>query len=101
MKREKIKFSEEQMFDLWNGVYYKGKVFEFEGDTYTQVDKINTSDYSDGPSHDYIVKRGSDGKYFKFHVWDAGEHNGYIISDGQEYPMEEVFPEETVIINWK
>jgi len=101
MEREKISFSEEQMHELWNGVYWKDVAFEFEGDTYTQVDKINTSDMSDGDSHDYIVKRGSDGKFFSFNVWDAGEHNGYIISDGDEFPMVEVIPQETVTIKWK
>jgi len=88
------------MSDLWNGVYYKDKVFEFEGDTYKQVDKINTSDYSDGDSHDYIVERGSDGKFFKFNVWDAGDHNGYIFSDGEKHPMIEVLPVETKAVKW-
>ena len=100
MKKAVIDFTQEQMHDLWNGVYWKNQIFEFEGDTYEQVDKINTSDYSDGESHDYIVKRGSDGKYFKFNVWDAGDHNGYIFSDGDEFPMEEVFPVEESKVKW-
>lgn len=88
------------MLDLWDGVYYKNNQFAFEGDTYQQVDKINTSEFSDGESYDYIVKRGSDGKYFKFHVWET-PREGYIFSDGKEYPLEEVFPEETKKIVWK
>ena len=61
MKREKIELS--------------------SGELYKQVKKINTSDKSDGPSWDYVIKRKSDGKFFKFNVWDAGDHNGYIFED--------------------
>lgn len=83
MKQERllIEMSEEKQKELWNGVYYMGMSYEMDGETYTSVDKINTSDYSDGESWDYIVQRKSDGLYFKFNVWDAGEHNGYLCQD--------------------
>ena len=92
-KREKIELDHDKLMDLWNGVYHKGNSTELDGETYTQVMKINTSDKSDGESWDYIIQRKSDNKYFKFNVWDAGEHNGYIFED--EY-IEEVFERATV-----
>lgn len=83
MKKERllIEMSEEKQKELWNEVYFMGCSYEMDGETYTSVDKINTSQYSDGESWDYIVQRKSDGLYFKFHVWDAGEHNGYLCED--------------------
>jgi hypothetical protein len=90
MERETINFDNETMHELWNGVYYKGSSVKIMGEKYIHIDKINTSDYSDGESHDYIVQRKSDGKYFKFNVWDAGDHNGYIFSDG-DASLTEVF----------
>lgn len=83
MKKERllIEMSNEEQLELWNGVYFIGKSYEMKGEVYTSVDKINTSDYSDGPSWDYIVQRKSDDLYFKFSVWDAGEHNGYLCED--------------------
>lgn len=90
MKREIIELTKEELFDLWNGVYWEGEWYKLKGESYTQVDKINTSHTSDGPSWDYIIKRKSDGKHFKFNVW-YGEYNGYVFED--EY-LEEVFPVE-------
>ena len=91
MERENIDFDNETMHELWDGVYYKDSSVEIMGETYTHIDEINTSDYSDGESHDYIVQRKSDGKYFTFNVWYAGDNNGYIFSDG-EHSLTEVFP---------
>lgn len=83
MKQERllIEMSEEKQKELWNGVYFMGQSYEIDGETYTSVDKINTSEYSDGESWDYIVQRKSDGLYFKFNVWDAGEYHGYLCQD--------------------
>lgn len=97
-EKEIIECSSEELRDLWNGVYYKGNKYEFKGDIYEQVDKIDTSRYSDGPSWDYIVKRKSDGKFFKFNVWDAGDHNGYIFED--EY-LEEVHQSQKSINHYE
>ena len=93
MKTEKeerifIEMSSEDQLELWDGVYYMGSSYEIGGETWTSVDKINTSDYSDGPSWDYIVQRKSDGLFFKFNVWDAGNHNGYLCEDDG---LEQVF----------
>jgi len=100
LKREKIKLTYEVMFSLWDGVYHKDSSVKLNDDIYTHIDKINTSEKSDGESHDYIVQRKSDGKYFKFNVWDAGYNNGYIFSD-ETNTLEEVFPEKIEKINWK
>lgn len=82
MSKEKerilIEMTSEEQLELWDGVYYMGNSYEINGETYTSVDKINTSDYSDGPSWNYIVRRESDGLYFKFHIWEAGGNNGYL-----------------------
>lgn len=88
-KREIVKLDDDTLMELWNGVYHKGNTHELNGESYTQVEEINTSDKSDGPSWDYIIQRKSDGKHFKFHIWDAGDHNGYVFED--EF-IEEVFP---------
>jgi len=94
LDRVTIDYDQETMGDLWDGVYYDGSSIEINGETYTHIDKINTSDYSDGESHDYIVQRKSDERYFVFNVWEAG-NNGYIFSDG-DHSLTEVFP-KTII----
>jgi len=81
MKREKIELSSDKLMDLWDGVYFDSNEYKLKGESYKQIKKINTSDLSDGPSWDYIIQRKSDGKFFKFNVWDAGDHNGYIFED--------------------
>lgn len=100
MEREIITLDLETIREFWNEVYHKNSSTELNGDIYTNVDKVNTSEFSDGESHDYIVQRKSDGKYFKFHVWDAGYHNGYIFSD-EKNTLEEVFPEKIEKTIWK
>ena len=92
-EREIVKLTEDEIMDLWNDIYFKdGATSKIEDETYTRIQQINTSDKSDGDSWDFIVCRESDKKYFKFNVWDAGSHNGYIFSDG-ENDLEEVFLE--------
>ena len=81
MEKEKIDLTLDELMELWNGVYHMGNTHELKGETYKQVKQINTSDMSDGPSWDYILERESDGKFFKFNIWDAGTHNGYIFED--------------------
>jgi hypothetical protein len=82
MKKEIIQLEYDEIREFWNELYYPKSSTELKGEIFEHVEKINTSQYSDGESWDYIVKRKSDGKLFKFNVWDAGEHNGYIFSDG-------------------
>lgn len=80
-KKEKIYSTQEELLDLWNSIYHEGSCGTLNGESYKHIKKINTSDKSDGPSWDYIIQRESDKKLFKFNVWDAGEHNGYLIQD--------------------
>lgn len=92
MKRIKVKLSHDDLMDLWDGVYFDGNKHEVKGEIYTQIDKVNTSDYSDGPSWDYIIQRESDKKFFKFNVWESS--HGYVFED--KY-IEEVFPETKTV----
>lgn len=90
MKTERllIPMSGEQQLELWDGLYHTGSSYMINDETYTHITRINTSEYSDGPSWDYIVQRKSDGLFFKFNVWDAGDHNGYLC---QDKGLEQVF----------
>jgi len=85
MNKEKerilVPMSGEQQLELWNGLYHQGSSYTIDGETYTHIMRINTSDFSDGDSWDYIVQRASDELFFKFNVWDAGDHNGYLCED--------------------
>jgi hypothetical protein len=96
LDRVTLDFDKETMFELWEGVYFEDSSVEINAETYTHIDVINTSDYSDGESHDYIIQRKSDNRYFKFNVWEAGGNNGYIFSDG-DHSLTEVFPETKTI----
>jgi hypothetical protein len=96
IERILIEMSSEDQLELWDGVYFMGRSYEIDGETYTSVDKINTSDSSDGPSWDYIVQRKSDGLFFKFSVWDAGEYHGYLCEDDG---LEQVF--QTIKITYE
>ena len=93
MKREKIKLTEEELklFDFTAG--YIGAKWEVQGEIYYYTETIRTDVSSDGESWDTIVQRESDNKFFKWNCWDAGSHNGYIMSDRDEYQIQEVFPE--------
>lgn len=91
--REKIDATQEEILELWNGVYHPNDEYEFKGQTYIHMKTASASDYPDGDSWDFIIKRKSDGKYFKFNVWNAGEHNGYVVED--EYLIE-VFEKQTI-----
>jgi hypothetical protein len=87
-EREIIKFDYETISTLWNKIYFKGNVYEIDGDSFVQVDKINESEYCDGDCFKYIIQRKSDGKYFKFDVWNTESET--IFSDG-ENSLTEVF----------
>jgi hypothetical protein len=96
MERLKIEMSSEDILELWNLLYFDNSEADFEGEKYKNIQKINTSDYSDGPSWDYIIQRQSDGKFFKFNIWESSK--GYIVED--EY-LEEVFPKTVVKIEYE
>jgi hypothetical protein len=88
MGKERIYLTEEELEDF---DFTGGSKWELGGEVYDFVEKIRTDQWSDGPSWDIVVKRKSDGKYFKWNCWDAGDHNGYLMESGDNY-MEEVFP---------
>ena len=88
--REEINFDGETMHCLWDGVYYKNSSVNINGEIYAHIEKINTSEFSDGESYEFVVQRISDGKFFKFDVWEAGGENGHIFSDGNA-SLTEVF----------
>ena len=87
--KEKIDLTHEQLNDLWEVIYHKGNKYTLNDEIYEQIEKINTSEYSDGESFDYIIKRESDGKFFKFNVWDSGR-SGYIFEDKYIIEVEEI-----------
>ena len=92
MKREKIKLTPEELENFeFATTGYEGDKWQLRGETYSYVDTIRTDEMSDGPSWDVVVKRESDGKYFKWNCWDAGDYNGYMMESGDNY-MEQVFP---------
>ena len=93
MKREKIELTENEMEDF---DFTGGDQWELRNETYDFVETIRTDEFSDGPSWDTIVKRKSDGKFFKWNCWDTSRD--YQMESGDNY-MEEVFSElETKII---
>lgn len=92
MDRLLIRFDYDTIRELWNGIYYENSSVTINNETYTRVEKINTSEFSDGESWDYIVQRKSDNKYFNFNVWHT--FHGHVFSD--ENTLTEVFPQTIV-----
>jgi hypothetical protein len=88
MEKETIYLTEEELEDF---DFTGGSKWELRGEVYDFIEEIRTDKYSDGPSWDVVVKRQSDGKYFKWNCWDAGDYNGYMMESGDNY-MEEVSP---------
>lgn len=67
--------------------------------TEEEFDEVRTDKYSDGSSWDIVVKRESDGKFFKWNCW-AGKNYSYRMQGGNNY-MTEVFPESITKIIYK
>lgn len=91
MKKEKIYLTEEELedFDITGC-----DEWELRSETYVYVDTTRTDTTSDGPSWDTIVKRQSDGKFFKWNCWDTGHQ--FCMEHGNNY-MEETFPKQVTI----
>lgn len=87
MDREIIKLTKEELeyFDFTGG-----QTWELRDETYNFIEEIRTDGTSDGESWDIVVQRESDNKFFKWNCWDAGNRNGYIMSDGDN-TIEQVF----------
>lgn len=92
MEREEIELTHDELMDLFDGIYFASDKYELKGEIYQQVDKVNTSDYSDGPSWDYVVQRESDKKFFEFNIWESS--HGYVFEDKC---LLEVFPETKTV----
>ncbi len=88
MKREKINLSEEELEDF--DFTSDSGAWLLRDETYKFVETIRTDEFSDGESWDTIVRRESDGKFFKWNCWEGGS-DGYQMESGDNY-MEEVFP---------
>lgn len=97
MEKEKVYLTEEELEDF----DFTGRhgTWKLRGETYTYVDDIDTSRYSDGESWDTLVKRESDGKFFKWNCWDGGYSNGYIMQHGDNY-MVEAIPTKIITTKW-
>ena len=98
MKREEIEITDTEEFGDFTG----DGPWKWEGQTYNKVEKIHRHN-CDGECWDMIIQRESDKKYFKFDVWDAGHHNGYIFCNGDNNSgtFEEVFPEQALTVEYK
>jgi hypothetical protein len=87
MEKEKIYLTEEELNDF--GFTRTFGEWLLRGEKYTYEDEIRTDQYSDGESWDTVVKRESDGKFFKWGCWDAGSE--FVMEHGDNC-MVEVFP---------
>ena len=89
MKKEKIKREKIKLDNSFVQTDYGP--WDYKGETYIKVDDIQR--HGDGQEHDTIVKRKSDGKFFKF-SWCY-----FPDSCGEPYEfdtnMTEVFPKTT------
>lgn len=98
INREIITLEYDEILDFWDSIYFENSQGEINGVTFTRMDKINTSEFSDGESFEYIVQRQTDGKYFKFSWWEGGS-DGYVFSNGKN-SLTEVFPEIITTTKW-
>ncbi len=91
-KREVIELDYDTISDFWDDLYFEKSSTELDGVKFTNVDRTNYSNTRcDGECYDYIVKRESDGKCFKYSWWEGGS-DGHSFSDGDN-TLTEVFPE--------
>lgn len=100
MEREKIKLTDEELKDFDFTAGYSSTKWNLRGETYAYIETIRTDESSDGESWDIVVKRQSDDKYFKWNCWDAGDYNGYMMENGDNY-MEEVIPKIVSVTKWE
>ncbi len=99
MEREVIKLEYDDIMDFWDALFFDNSSTELNGDIYTRVAKINTSEYCDGECFEYIVERESDMKYFKYSWWEGGS-SGYQFSYGDN-TLTEVFPKQVITVTYE
>jgi len=87
MKREKIKIPEDSKnfeFDFTNR-----QTFELKGQTYDFIEDY-PSRTSDGEDHNFVFKRRSDGKLFKYFWWYSYSSGSYYFEEREMVEVEEV-----------
>lgn len=90
--RERISVDQDELYYMWE-VWDVGSddflntEFQLGDNFYTPFDEVNVTDRYDNEASDYIIKRKSDDKLFKFNVEQTNYH-GSVFSDY----IEEVFP---------
>jgi hypothetical protein len=90
MEREVISIDEEEFGDQTGS-----GPWEWEGQTYTKVTDIPNNN-CDGKGTDVIIKRESDGKFFKF-TWILSFSENYYMDD----EIVEVFPKQTITVTYE
>jgi hypothetical protein len=91
MDRERINIEDEDAFGDQTG----NGPWELNGETYTFVTEIEHNK-CDGQCTDVIIKRESDGKYFKF-TWMLSFSENYYFDD----EIVEVFPKQTIKVTYE
>lgn len=87
MKREKIKIPKESnKFDF---DFTSKSTFELKDEIYDFV-KDYSSKTSDGEDHNFVFKRQSDGKLFKYFWWYHHSSGDYIFEDREMVEVEEI-----------
>lgn len=89
-EREIIQLDYDTIKEFWDDTYDENSVGTLNGESFSKIETINTSDMSDGDSNEIIVCRKTDSKYFKFSWWEGGS-DGYEFSYGDN-TLEEVTP---------
>ncbi len=90
MERETVNIN----IDDWGDFTGKGP-WSNKGETYSFVEDKPSRD-CDGDCHNIIVKRESDGKFFKFYWWWHPSSGDYIF---EEHFLTEVFLKTTITYN--
>lgn len=97
MDREIFQFvDKEAIANFWNKLYHIGNSTNYGGEIYTTVDIVYRRN-CDGECGDWIIKRESDGKYFKIDWWEGG-------NDGYEFhgnKIIEVFPKQVISVTYE
>lgn len=99
LEREIVQFEDEETIsDFWNDLYWENSTAMYNGQQYTHITKVHRRD-CDGECADWILKRESDGKYFKLEWWEGGS-DGYEFASGDNQ-LVEVFPRQIITVKYE
>lgn len=87
MEREKVIIPEET--DEFEFDFTRRSTFELEGERYKFIEDY-PSRMSDGEDHNYVFKRESDGKLFKYFWWYHHSSGDDIFSDREMIEVESI-----------